>query len=393
MRYQRSKRVLTGAVGILGALALAVTLTPASQSATQLPAQQSTAQIPTLSPAVAAKKPEPVPAPSYLPEGLQPAHSAVYWENSEACQNFLNGKVDVVRYDGFVEPFTIDPAVSRAVGCTEGYAAILGATDLALADAQVEDTTGGNLIAAWDGDSWTINHQRTIGEDRVYVEVWTFPQLRAFNFELGVTALERAQRSLDTLGVSVTDIHQLLGPNTPTWWSADTSAWTEWTSTHFSGEKRDGWQMREREVGGDTQEFSALSFYDSRGARLLGLDVAVGDSYPDPGNGSCEPEASYRIEASADIALEATSGNLKIALVTSKDVFGLEATTVQLIPATAKKRGSNCDLPRSFEIAGKQVNSSVGGPIGFERKREVKQFVKSDLWLDVVAFAQSLQVN
>ena len=419
MEKLTTKRTLQGTAGVAGVIAIAAAIAPmstwAQRQETAAPASppSTSVAVPSQAPvseaakpiqqsvskAVSGKKTKPAPAPSSLPGGLMPAHSQVYWEDSEACRNFVTGKIQFVNYDGSVEPFVVSPERNRAIGCTEGYAAIAWGTDLATADSLgTYDEWYGNLLAKWDGSSWTIDHFWNDGEYRMFHDLWSFPQARAFKSEPDTTALKRVQEDLDNLGVTVSDINKLMGPNVPSWHMEDTSPWTGWTSTYFSGQKREGWQFREQEVGGDGLGFWATSLYDANGSKLFGLDVLIDTPPEGPLNGACELTGNYRIEESADIALESdtgksSTGKLKIALVTVTDEFGNVRSDIRLIPAGLKKKGGQCNLPLYLEIGGHKVSSSVGGPIGFEKKREVKDFVKSTTWTDVVEFAQSLRIN
>lgn len=361
-KFQQSRSVRYGIAGAAVTTLIAASFIPFTSANAQVPQNQST---------VASQTGQSIT----LPEGLQPAHDDVYWEDSDACASFS--------FDALNAVYTNDS--SPVIGCSEGYVAFLNKSVeyyLQLPDAQKDGDYSSVHFALWDGQSWTMN--AGIGT------AYTYPDMRRFVNDPALSSEEQMEQQLMNANVWATEIHKLMGPNVAEWTSqSPASSWNYSFigNTALQGELRDDWTVSAQDFG---HGHSWNYVLDEFGGYHMSVESVASTVAPDR---QCyEREATYRIEKSERISLKDDGQSLSIALLSVKDPVWGNFNRVAIVPTKAARAGEYCSLPRWYQVAENQyVGQFIQANIVLESKREIASFTNSQGWKDTVRFAQSLQ--
>lgn len=328
-----------------------------------------------------------------LPNGLQPAHPLVFWEDSDSCNAF---DVTTVMLESLSngEPAALGGTAENnlVVGCLEGYAAYIAMPESAVFDQQLLEESKVINIATWDGERWIVkvHPSESGGDERASVDF--FPDLRADPKPTEGTAMERMDARLASLGISVSDTQKLVGPNLPSWAPQESNGWTDFNASDqgFAGVKSMGWFMGARTTDHGTYTQDEVRMFDMYGATAIKLTRRT-SSNPDEIFKCEDSTATYQVDGSAPVNLRSGTGALAVALVTIKYATGAESTTVRLIPENTSSDGKLCDLPYVLYFGDEYyMDPNLRPPYGFETESERDGFLASQEWRDLVQFAKDL---
>jgi hypothetical protein len=327
-----------------------------------------------------------------LPNGLLPAHPSVYWDESPECQAFDISKVMVSNPNvEDPEPLNGSPEDNPVVGCYGGYAAYVGIPDRVFYEQELSDVFTGLYIAKWDGDQWLVDHNTNIDGIEGFVQISSYPTLRAFPNDEGKTAAETAKDLLKALRVSVDDPEKLLGPNTASWAPSEPAkSWTEFpiASDGLTGEKRDDWSVVSKTAG-----MAPALVYETRVFDQHGAYAAMINRHSRKPTASCDdPAATYAVESTSDIRLLAKNDEaLALKLVSVTDALGRKTSSFKILPKGTATAGAACDLEQTLDLPdGTFMETTISPTLGFESAEEIDAFKSSQYMQDMTRFAESL---
>ncbi|APF40259.1 hypothetical protein [Neomicrococcus aestuarii] len=328
-----------------------------------------------------------------LPNGLLPAHSYLYWEDSEVCNAFDVATVMVESLSGG-EPAALNgtPYNNLVVGCHEGYAAFISMPESGVFDQQLQGKAKVINLAEWDGDRWIVKAHPIESGGEELTSVDFFPELRAFPKPAEGTAAERMDARLAELGISVSDPQKLVGPNWASWAPQETNGWTSFDASEqgFTGGKNMDWVVAVRSNDYGTFAQDEVRMFDVYGSTAIQLSRRTAAN-PDEMFVCGGTTDTYQIDVSEPISLRAESGALAVALVTVRGSTTGENSSVQLIPANAPTSGNVCDLPVALNFGDEYyLDPTLRLPVGFETESEREGFLASQEWKDLVQFAKDL---
>jgi hypothetical protein len=356
-----------------------------------------------------AADPTGTPAPAAWPNGLFPAWAGAHFADDAACHALAVPQIKVQDAGGKLSNPGYDAKAFALIGCLEGYAAFTP-TDRFRVEQNIDDTSGGMLLAKWNPESkqW-VSSPSQIGDDGVEVqpEYLSWPLLRGYTYEPDETPAERMDRAIKHLGIDAKLAETLLGPNVPSWMAADSGDAPVTFSNSVLELTHPAWTKHEsmRAAGGkvldpattDPKDAATyqLMFFDAHGKAVFNLGLFPDDRSGDAADNTCnDPSATYALHGLAPTSVVADEGKLALGLVTETDVFGIERSTVSLVPAGSPAQGKMCDLPTAFHLDGRMLQSDAWtGYLGFKDAAERNAYLEATEYQRAREVAASLRLR
>ncbi|MDO2932821.1 hypothetical protein Q2T94_00675 [Paeniglutamicibacter sulfureus] len=344
-----------------------------------------------------------------LPNELFPAYDGAHFADDEACSALSLPEMQFADGNGKLSNPGLDAESFSLIGCLEGFAAFTP-SDRYRTELNVDDVSGGMLIAKWDPDAgrW-VSSPLKIAEDGVEVhqEHLSWPLLRGYTYEADETPEKRMDRAIKDQEIPRQVAATLFGPNVPSWMEAENGAERVAYGNSVLEVTHPSWSMYEnmRDEDGKAMDPATadprdaatyqLMFFDAHGKAVFNLGLFPDDRPGQDGSESCgDPEGTYTLHGLNPTSVEVDEGKLGLGLVTQTDVFGIERSVVSLVPVDSATEGKLCDLATAFHYQGKMVQSDAWtGPMGFKNAAERDAYLESSEYLRAIEVAESLRLT
>ncbi|QXQ11441.1 hypothetical protein [Paeniglutamicibacter sp. Y32M11] len=349
------------------------------------------------------------PESGALPNGLFPAYDGVHFADDQACRALSLPQLQVADARGKLSTPGYDTKAFAIIGCVQGFAAFTP-SDQFKVEQQVEDTSGGMLIATWDpaAEHWVSSPTKLTDDGvEVHQEYLSWPLLRGFTYEADQTPEQRMNLAIKELGIDPEIVAELFGPNVPSWMETETGvervpygnsvlevthpAWTQYELLRDS----EGKEMDQ--VTNDPRDAATyhLTFFDAHGKAVFNLAIFDDDRPGEDGTETCnDPAGTYTLNGLSPTSVVVDEGKLALGLITQSDYFGIERSAVSLVPADSAAQGKLCDLATAFHLNGKMVQSDAWtGYMGFKDAAERDTYLASSEYLRAQEVAASLRLK
>ncbi|MBV1780477.1 hypothetical protein KRR55_15275 [Paeniglutamicibacter sp. ABSL32-1] len=344
-----------------------------------------------------------------LPNGLFPAYDGAHFADDAACRALSLPEMQFADVNGKLSNPGLEAEAFALIGCLDGFAAFTPSEQYRT-ELMVDDVAAGMLIAKWNPEAghWASSPVK-LAEDGVEVhqEYLSWPLLRGYTYEADETAEQRMNRAIKDKGIPAEVAETLFGPNEPSWMETETGAERITYDNTLLEVTHPSWDMYEimRDQNGkvlesavaDPREASVyqLMFFDSHGKAVFNLGLFTDDRAGQDESETCDdPSGTYTLHGLSPTSVAVDEGKLALGLVTETDVFGIERSTVSLVPADSATEGRLCDLATSFHLDGKMLQSEAWtGYLGFKDATERTAYLQSSEYLRAREVAASLEIR